>query len=160
MGLATLGAAIKIQPLHVAFNAEFKKSVDRLTTEHFFANPELFMSEKVSAGDRRVLFKKWVGTAWQEISRRLKDTVIRLFVKCGIALPIHGSRDSELNIDGLPDYRMNWMNQPMLRKGRGILLWLRGGKLSAFSPWHTNAFYIAVYIEFSILVWRNVLVVN
>ena len=66
------------------------------------------MSEKLSAGDRRVLFTKWVGTAWQEIgSRLLKDTVIDLFVKCGIALPISGSRDSEINIDGLPDYRMN-----------------------------------------------------
>ena len=107
LGLATLGATINIQPLHVVFNAEFKKSVDRLTTEHLFANSELFMSEKVSAGDRRVLFTKWVGTAWQEISCRLKDTVIRSFVKCGIALPIHGSRDTKLNIDGLPDYRMN-----------------------------------------------------
>ena len=42
----------------------------------------------------------------QETSRRLKDTVIRSFVKCGISLPISGSRDSEINIDGLPDYRM------------------------------------------------------
>ena len=26
-------------------------------------------------------------------------------MKCGISLPICGSRDSEINIDGLPDYR-------------------------------------------------------
>ena len=32
--------------------------------------------------------------------------VIRSFVKCGIPLPIFCSRDSEINIDGLPDYRM------------------------------------------------------
>ena len=64
------------------------------------------MTGKVTAGDRRVLFTKWVGTAWQETSRRLKDTVIRSFVKCGISLPIYGSRDSEINIDGLPDYHM------------------------------------------------------
>ena len=64
------------------------------------------MTGKVTAGDRRVLFTKWVGTAWQETSRRLKDTVIRSFVKCGIPLPIFCSRDSEINIDGLPDYRM------------------------------------------------------
>ena len=38
----------------------------------------------------------------QEISRRLKDTVICSFVNCGL-----GSRDSEINIDGLPDYHMN-----------------------------------------------------
>ena len=41
-----------------------------------------------------------------ETSRRLKDTVIRSLVKCGISLPISGSRDSEINIDGLLDYRM------------------------------------------------------
>ena len=64
------------------------------------------MTGKVTAGDRRVLFTKWVGTAWQETSRRLKDTVIRSFVKCGISLPISGSRDNEINIDGFPDYRM------------------------------------------------------
>ena len=64
------------------------------------------MTGKVTVGDRRVLFTKWVGTAWQETSRRLKDTVIRSFVKCGISLPISGSRDSEINVDGLPDYRM------------------------------------------------------
>ena len=52
------GATSKIQPLNVAFNAEFKKSVDRLTMEHLFANPELFMSGKVSPGDRRLLFTK------------------------------------------------------------------------------------------------------
>ena len=64
------------------------------------------MTGKVTAGDRRVLFTKWVGTAWQETSRRLKDPVIRSFVKCGIPLPMFCSRDSEINIDGLPDYRM------------------------------------------------------
>ncbi|XP_068696877.1 uncharacterized protein [Montipora foliosa] len=91
------GPTSKVQPLDVTFNAEFKKSVDRLATEHLSTNPEQFMTGKVTAGDRRVLFTKWVGTAWQETSRR---------VKCGISLPISGSRDSEINIDGLPDYRM------------------------------------------------------
>ena len=26
-------------------------------------------------------------------------------MKCGIALPMSGTRDIEINIDGLPDYR-------------------------------------------------------
>ena len=71
------------------------KNIDRLATEH--------LSGKVIAGDRRVLFTKWVGTAWQETSRRVKETVNRSFVKCGISPPISDSRDSEINIDGLPD---------------------------------------------------------
>ena len=75
----TTGATSKVQPLDVTFNAEFKKSVDRLATEHLSANPEHFMTGKVTAGDRRVLFTKWLGTAWQETSRRLKDTVRAVF---------------------------------------------------------------------------------
>ena len=106
LGLVPPGATSKVQPLDVTFKAEFKKSVDRLATEHLSTNPEQFMTGKVTASDRRVLFTKWVGTAWQETSCRLKDTVIRSFVKCGISLPISSSRDSEINIDGLPDYRM------------------------------------------------------
>ena len=107
MGLVPPGPTSKVQLLDVTFNAEFKKSVDRLATEHLSANPESFMTGKVTAGDQRVLFTKWVDTAWQETSRRLKDTVIRSFMKCGISLPISGSRGSEINIDGLPDYRMS-----------------------------------------------------
>ena len=53
--------------------------------------------------------------------RRRKDTVIRSFVKCG-----NDSRDSEIDIDGLPDYRMNESNSSLTQG--------RKAKLSAFSP--------------------------
>ena len=43
-------------------------------------------------------------TAWQDISRRLRDTIIRSFAKCGIALPISGQRDNEINLSGLENY--------------------------------------------------------
>ena len=39
--------------------------------------------------------------ASQDISRRLRDTVVRPFVKCGIALLNSGQRDVEINISGL-----------------------------------------------------------
>ena len=53
LGLVPPGATSKVQPFDVTFNAEFKKSVDRLATEHLSANPERFMTGKVTAGDRR-----------------------------------------------------------------------------------------------------------
>lgn len=37
----------------------------------------MYRLKKVTAGDHGVLFKKWVGTAWQETARRLKGTVVR-----------------------------------------------------------------------------------
>ena len=34
----------------------------------------------------------------------MRKTVVCSFIKCGIALPTSGSKDSEINIDGLSDY--------------------------------------------------------
>ena len=106
LALVPPGATSKVQPLDVAFNSEFKTPVDRQATEHMVSNPALFVSGKLTADDRRILFTKWVGQPWQKTSCRLKDTVVRSFVKCGIALPISGSRDTEINIVGLADYRI------------------------------------------------------
>lgn len=44
-----------------------------------------------------------MGEAWEELSSK-KDMVIRSFRKCGISLPIDGSKDEEINIDGLENY--------------------------------------------------------
>ena len=104
VALVPPGATSKVQPLDVAFNAEFKKAVDRQATEHLAGSPELFATGKVTASDRRILFTKWVGQAWQETSRRLKETVIRSFVKCGIALPTSGCLDKQINLEGLSNY--------------------------------------------------------
>ena len=51
IGACTSRRNEQVQPLDVTFNAEFKKSVDRLATEHLNANPECFMMGKVTAGD-------------------------------------------------------------------------------------------------------------
>ena len=58
LGLVLPGTTSKVQPLDVTFKGGFKKSVDRLAKEHLPANPECFMTGKVTAGDRRVLFTK------------------------------------------------------------------------------------------------------
>ena len=61
-------------------------------------NMDAFLKGNGTAFDQRVLFAKWVGLAWQDVCRYLKETVVRSCVKCGITLPIDGSRDSEINI--------------------------------------------------------------
>ena len=58
LGLVPPGATSKVQPLDVTFNAKFKKIFDRLAPEHLSANPERFMTEKVTSGDRRVILEK------------------------------------------------------------------------------------------------------
>ena len=57
-------------------------------TEHLPTSPERFMTGRVTAADRpvHVLFTKWVGTAWEETSRRLKDTFNYPFI-LRISLP-------------------------------------------------------------------------
>ena len=63
------------------------------------------MEGKLSAGDRRILLTKWVGSAWDMCT--MDNTVtIRAFEKCGISLPIDGSRDECINIRGLEGYKV------------------------------------------------------
>ena len=66
-------------------------------------NLDAYVSGSLSASERRVLFTKWVGEAWEEVSAK-KEMVIRSFEKVGIALPIDGSEDSRISIRGLEDY--------------------------------------------------------
>ena len=100
------GATSKIQSLDVAFNKEFKDAVDRLSTAHMSSNLDSFAAGEVTAGQTRILFTKWVGQAWKETSAKLRETVAHAFVKCGIALPIDGSRDGEIHLEGIPDYEV------------------------------------------------------
>lgn len=52
------GATSKIQPLDVAFNAEIKRNVDRQAAELIAKDPEIFLTLKMTASKRRVLFTK------------------------------------------------------------------------------------------------------
>ena len=67
-------------------------------------NSDQFLTGTVTASERRIFFTKWTGQAWQDVSRRLLDTIIRSFVKCGIVLPTSGQRDNEINLSGLENY--------------------------------------------------------
>ena len=62
-----------------------------------------FFFFQINASERRVLFTKWVGEAWKEISSN-KDMIIKSFRVCGISLAVDGSEDSDMWIKGLENY--------------------------------------------------------
>ena len=63
--------------------------------KHLHNNLDEYMRGIVNASERRVLFTKWVGAAWDEVS----DMVIHLFEKCGISVPIDEWEDDKINVD-------------------------------------------------------------
>jgi hypothetical protein len=76
-----------------------------LCTDHFSANVDSYVSGKLTTGDRRILLTKWVGQAWDLCTTDGAMTV-RAFEKCGISLPVDGSRDDCINIRDLQGYRV------------------------------------------------------
>ena len=100
-------------------------------------------------------------------------------MECGISLPISGNRDSEINIDGLPDYRVGesadieqiefFTDAEEESQTATIVLHDAPLRFSLYpvpvSQCHvigrkTFMLINENYIEFSISIWRNVPVVN
>ena len=54
-----------IQPIDVVFNAPFKAAVEKQATVHLQENLDSYVTGKINASERRVLFTKWVGNAWR-----------------------------------------------------------------------------------------------
>ena len=47
-----------------------------------------------------------MGKAWQGVSKNKDAIFIRSFKKCRISLDLSGSENNEINIEGIPDYKM------------------------------------------------------
>ena len=90
----------------MVFNAPFKAAVERQATKHLQENLDSYVHATMNASERTVLIIIWVGGAWEELSTKT-DMVVRSFIKCGISVPPDGSRDDEINLDGLEDYTVD-----------------------------------------------------
>ena len=101
------GTTSLVQPVDVVFNAPFKAAVEREATKHLQENLSMnsYMEGRINASERRVLFTKWVGAAWEELSSKT-DMIVRSFEKCGISVAPDGSEDEKINIIGLEDYNV------------------------------------------------------
>ena len=106
VALVPPGTTSLVQPLDVSVNSEFKSIVERLQNQHMHSNVSLYIEGKITASQRRVLITKWVGQAWAEVCAN-KDMIYRAFQKCGISVPIDGSKDSLINIKGLTAYKVD-----------------------------------------------------
>lgn len=63
-----------------------------MANSHVQQNLEDYVRGRITASERRILFTKWVGKAWEEISTK-KDMAIHSFKKCGISIAVDGSED-------------------------------------------------------------------
>lgn len=100
------GTTSLVQPVDVVFNAPFKAAIEEKATAHLQDNLSDYINGKISASDRRILFTKWVGQSWEDLSAN-QQMITRSFEKCGISVPIDGSNDSAINISGLENYTVD-----------------------------------------------------
>ena len=68
-------------------------------------NLDQYVDGKINASQRRVLMTKWLGEAWSKVGK-MKDSIIRSFKKCGLSVALDGSKNDEVNIEGLPEYQI------------------------------------------------------
>ena len=52
-----------------------------------------------------MLTTKWVTEGWEKVSRN-KEIIKRSFVKRGISHNLDGTEDNDINIEGIPDYKL------------------------------------------------------
>ena len=77
--------------------------MEKQATLHLQENLDSYVTGKINARERGVLFTKWVGIAWEEVSSNV-EMIVRSFRKCWISVAIDSSEDSDININGLENY--------------------------------------------------------
>ena len=78
----------------------FKAAVEKLALQHMKENLDTYIRGEINASARRILFTKWVGQSWEEVSTD-RDLV---FKKCGISVAVDGTEDGQIHIEGLDNY--------------------------------------------------------
>ena len=51
------------------------------------------------------IITKWVAEGWEKVLRN-KEIIKRSFVKCRISHNLDGTEDNDINIEGIPDYKL------------------------------------------------------
>ena len=99
------GCTSQVQPLNVSINKSFKHAIREQFKKHLSENLHLYTKNKLPVSERRVLTTKWVAEDSEKVSQN-KEIIKRSFVKCGISHNLDGKEDNDINIEGIPDYKL------------------------------------------------------
>ena len=104
------GCTSQVQPLDVSFNKPSKDVVRQQFEKHLEENLQRYTEGKISAPERRLLVTKWVGKVWTQVDSN-RDMVVRSFKKCGISLSLDGSKNGEIHIESIEEYKLPRANE-------------------------------------------------
>ena len=63
---------------------------------------EEWKNGEVSAGERRILFTKWLGDSWEDYCTNHQDQITLAFKKCGMFNDINGRENHLVKLDKMP----------------------------------------------------------
>ena len=65
---------------------------------------EQWKNGDVSAAERRILFTKWLGDAWDDFTKNYQSQITRAFKKCGMYNDINGKENHLIKLDRYSSY--------------------------------------------------------
>ena len=80
-----------------SYNADLESSEERLNA---------WQNGKVSAGERRILFTKWLGEAWEDYTENHADEIFNAFQRCGMCNAIDGSENHRVKVPRVENYQV------------------------------------------------------
>lgn len=99
-----------LQPVDVCIGHTLKHRFKDKQIAHLSSSSKDATVFRFSAMNRRILITKWIGEVWEDMSQHYHETVRRTFQKVGITLPSDGSKDSMLNLEHFPHYKMPFLS--------------------------------------------------
>ena len=99
------GCTSRVKVANVLISKSLKDEVPSLFEDHMNINIDQYVDGKINASQPRFLMIKCVGEAWSKV-RKMKDSMICSFKKCGLSVALDGNENDEVNIEGLPEYQM------------------------------------------------------